>query len=61
LERLLGLRNCGGWGGGPIIRDPDIDIDGNVNIGNEVDLDDIGWQPDDTRRDEARDRIENRG
>jgi hypothetical protein len=36
-----GCRNCGGWGGGPIIRDPDIDIDvdGNVNIGNRVDID----------------------
>ena len=35
-----GCRNCGGWGGGPIIRDPDIDIDvdGNVNIGNRVNL-----------------------
>ena len=35
-----GCRNCGGWGGGPIIRDPDIDIDvdGNVNIGNRVSL-----------------------
>ncbi|MGV6850250.1 MAG: DUF3300 domain-containing protein, partial [Marinibacterium sp.] len=36
-----GCRNCGGWGGGPIIRNPDIDIDvdGNVNIGNKV-----GWK-----------------
>jgi hypothetical protein len=36
-----GCRNCGGWGGGPIIRDPDIDIDvdGNVNIGNRLDFD----------------------
>jgi hypothetical protein len=35
-----GCRNCGGWGGGPIIRDPDIDIDvdGDVNIGNRVNL-----------------------
>jgi hypothetical protein len=35
-----GCRNCGGWGGGPIIRDPaiDIDVDGNVNIGNRIDL-----------------------
>jgi hypothetical protein len=35
-----GCNNCGGWGGGPIIRDPDIDIDvdGNVNIGNSVNL-----------------------
>jgi hypothetical protein len=33
-----GCRNCGGWDDGPIIRDPDIDIDvdGNVNIGNRI-------------------------
>lgn len=37
-----GCRNCAGWGGGPIYREPDIDIDvdGNVNIGNRVDLGD---------------------
>ncbi|WP_068111844.1 DUF3300 domain-containing protein [Tropicimonas marinistellae] len=36
-----GCRNCAGWGGGPIYREPDIDIDvdGNVNIGNEIDFD----------------------
>jgi len=35
-----GCRNCGGWGGAPIIRQPDIDIDvdGNVNIGNRLDI-----------------------
>jgi hypothetical protein len=35
-----GCRNCGGWDNGPIIRNPDIDIDvdGNVNIGNRVDI-----------------------
>ena len=27
-----GCRNCGGWGGGPIIRDPDIDIDVDGNV-----------------------------
>jgi hypothetical protein len=39
-DNYWGCRNCGGWGGGPIIRDPDIDIDvdGNVNIGNRVNL-----------------------
>ncbi|MEM9843453.1 MAG: DUF3300 domain-containing protein [Pseudomonadota bacterium] len=54
-----GCRNCGGWGGRPIIRNPDIDIDidGDVNIGNRPD---VGWKPDDDRRDEARDRLENR-
>ncbi|MDJ0992484.1 MAG: DUF3300 domain-containing protein [Dinoroseobacter sp.] len=73
-----GCRNCGGWGGGPIIRDPDIDIDvdGNVNIGNEIDLGDrmnvdrdnidlenrpdIGWTPDSDRAQEAREKIANR-
>lgn len=61
-----GCRNCGGWGGGPIIHSPDIDIDvdGNVNIGNEIDLGDRpdrnpdgGWKPDDKKRDDARDKI----
>ena len=73
-----GCRNCGGWGGGPIIRDPDIDIDvdGNVNIGNEIDLGDrvnvdrddidignrpdVGWTPDPDRAEEARDKIADR-
>lgn len=54
-----GCRNCGGWNGRPIVRNPDIDIDvdGNVNIGNEIDRDKIEWKPDDKRRDEARDKI----
>lgn len=68
-----GCRNCGGWGGGPIIRNPniDIDIDGNVNIGNKVDINrdnidrdrwgergpDGGWQPDTDRQQNARDQI----
>ena len=57
-----GCRNCGGWGGGPIYRNPDIDIDvdGNVNIGNEIDLGDrtnVGWQPDRERQEQARDKI----
>lgn len=58
-----GCRNCGGWGGGPIIRDPDIDIDidGDVNIGNG-NRPDFGWEPDDDRAQEARDKIaEKRG
>ena len=51
-----GCRSYGGWNGQPIIRNPDIDIDvdGNVNIGNRVDA---GWKPDDARRDDARDKI----
>lgn len=57
-----GCRNCGGWGGAPIIRNPDIDIDvdGNVNIGNRVDLGDKAWKPDDKRRDDAKKKISNR-
>ena len=56
-----GCRNCGGWGGGPIIRDPDIDIDidGDVNIGNRGDVD-VGWRPDEGRKDAARDKIADR-
>ena len=61
-----GCRNCGGWGGGPIYRNPDIDIDidGNVNIGNNIGSGNIGdrrpdggWKPDDNRSKEARDKI----
>ncbi len=57
-----GCRNCGGWGGGPIYRNPniDIDVDGNVNIGNDIDLGDrtdISWEPDPDRKKEARDKI----
>ena len=61
-----GCRNCGGWGGGPIYRNPDvdIDIDGNVNIGNNIGSGNIGdrrpdggWKPDDNRTKEARDKI----
>ena len=59
-----GCRNCGGWGGRPIHRDPDIDIDvdGNVNIGNKFKPDlngrpDHGWHPDQSHADMARDRI----
>jgi hypothetical protein len=54
-----GCRDCGGWGGGPIYRNPniDIDIDGNVNIGNEINRPDGGWRPDPDRGQEARDKI----
>lgn len=61
-----GCRNCGGWGGGPIIRDPDIDIDvdGNVNIGNNIGNGnrpdrnpDGSWKPEDGRADGAKDKI----
>jgi hypothetical protein len=59
-----GCRNCGGWGGGPIIRDPDIDIDidGNVNIGNRLEGGDtdISWKPQPDRRDAARDKLKDR-
>ena len=61
-----GCRNCGGWGGGPIYRNPDIDIDvdGNVNIGNTIGSGNIGdrrpdggWQPNENRSKDARDKI----
>lgn len=64
-----GCRNCGGWGGGPIYPRPDIDIDvdGNVNIGNSLDLGDRpdrrpdgGWKADDNRKNEARNKISNK-
>lgn len=61
-----GCRNCGGWNGRPIIRNPDIDIDidGNVDIGNRVDLGDRrpdgGWKPEPRRQQEARDKIADR-
>lgn len=61
-----GCRNCGGWGGGPIIRDPsiDIDVDGNVNIGNNLgnngDRPNLGWKPDDARGKDAKDKIANK-
>lgn len=50
-----GCRNCGGWGGGPIYRNPNIniDVDGNVNIGNKIGNNN-GWKPDDRRKDKAR-------
>lgn len=66
-----GCRNCGGWGGGPIYRNPDIDIDvdGNVNIGNRVDIDktdirnridrapDGSWKPNERKTSTAREKI----
>jgi hypothetical protein len=62
-----GCRNCGGWNGGPIVRDPnvDIDVDGNVNIGNRIDRDRLdglgdgesGWRPDPDKGGAARDKI----
>ncbi|MDW4497230.1 DUF3300 domain-containing protein [Sulfitobacter sp. D35] len=64
-----GCRNCGGWGGGPIIHDPDIDldVDGNVNIGNRVNIDKDTkkklkqeWKADERKRKDARKKIKNR-
>lgn len=60
-----GCRNCGGWGGGPIINDPkiDIDVDRNVNIDKNIDLGDrtdIGWKPDKNRADDARKKLDDR-
>lgn len=66
-----GCRNCGGWGGGPIYRNPnvDIDVDGNVNIGNKVGINNGdrnrvgnagGWQPDEARKKDAQKKISNK-
>lgn len=64
-----GCRNCGGWDGGPIVRDPDVDIDvdGDVTInGREINRGDrdltldgnrVGWTPDPERRTEAQAKI----
>ena len=53
-----GCRNCGGWNGRPIIRNPsarpNIDGDVNINIDNSTN---IGWRPDDDRKREARREI----
>jgi len=60
-----GCRNCAGWGGRPIYRDPRVNIGrgGNVNIGNEVNIGggDRGpggsWKPEPKRQQEARNKI----
>jgi hypothetical protein len=56
-----GCRNCGGWGGGGggIVYSPDVDLDinGNVNIGNSVDISDKMWRPDDKRKSDAKQKI----
>ena len=51
-----GCRNCAGWGGRPIINNPNVNIGvgGNVNIGNG---NNIGWKPEKGRQDQARDRV----
>lgn len=56
-----GCRNCGGWGGGPMYPRPDIDIDidGDVNIGNKINRD-KGWKPSDRDHKKAQDKIANR-
>jgi hypothetical protein len=56
-----GCRNCAGWGGRPIYNRPDIDIDinGDVNIGNDINRD-KGWKPSDRDHKNAQDTIANR-
>lgn len=65
-----GCRNCAGWGGRPIYRNPrvDIGINGNVNIGNDINIGggDRGpggsWKPEPKRQQDARNKIsEKRG
>ena len=49
-----GCRNCGGWGGRPIVHNPrNVNINGDVNIGNNV-----GFRPDDRRKKQARNDIQ---
>lgn len=51
-----GCRNCGGWGGGPVVINPrNVNINGNVNIGNNV-----GWKADPRRQAQARTQISRR-
>ncbi|MEP1356227.1 MAG: DUF3300 domain-containing protein [Tateyamaria sp.] len=55
-----GCRNCGGWNGRPIhYRGGDIDINGNVNIGNGIKVGNK-WKPDDDRRKRGQDQIRDR-
>ncbi len=56
-----GCRNCGGWGGRPIYNRPNIDIDinGDVNIGNNINRD-KGWKPSKNDHRKAQDKIANR-
>ncbi len=63
-----GCRNCAGWGGRPIYRNPrvDINVDGNVNIGNDIKIGggDRGpggsWKPEPKRQKDAREKISNK-
>lgn len=53
-----GCRNCGGWNGRPVhYRGGDIDINGNVNIGNNVGNQ---WKPDRDKRKRGNDQIRDR-
>ena len=54
-----GCRNCGGWGGRPIIRNPNVNIgvNGNVNIGNNVNA---GWKAEPRRQKQAQNKIANK-
>jgi hypothetical protein len=60
-----GCRNCGGWNGRPIYRDPRVNIGkgGNVIVGNEINIGggDRGpggsWKPEPKRQKEAQNKI----
>jgi hypothetical protein len=57
-----GCHDCGGWNGRPpVVRQPDINVDGNVRIGNRVDIDrdNIAWKPDPRKVDQARTKLAN--
>ena len=52
-----GCRNCGGWNGRPVhYRGGDIDINGNVSIGNDINIGNR-WKPNDDRRKRGKDQI----
>ncbi|MCV6598844.1 MAG: DUF3300 domain-containing protein [Mangrovicoccus sp.] len=64
-----GCRNCGGWGGAPIIRSPNVDIDvdkdiniaggdKNISLKNREGVE--GWKPDPKRSDEAKAKLQDR-
>ncbi|PCH70155.1 MAG: hypothetical protein COC12_08640 [Rhodobacteraceae bacterium] len=51
-----GCRNCGGWHGRPVVINPrNVNINGNVNIGNNV-----GWKAAPRRQEQARTQISRR-
>ncbi len=54
-----GCRNCGGWHGRPVVRNPNFIVNGDVNIGRG-NGNDIGWKPDPKRQRQARNDLARR-